>query len=185
MHDTRDLVRVSLFAALIAAMGLFPRLDIPLAGGVPITLQTLGVMLAGALLGPWRGVASVLLFLLLVAVGAPLLAGGRGGLGVFFSPAAGYLAGWMPGAFATGWLMQKPWPANLFARACVAALAGGVLVIHAVGFPYLAWKAGLSLGQAFIADLIFVPGDVLKALACAYVASLAGPRGVAPTGRPS
>jgi biotin transport system substrate-specific component len=172
MFDTRDIVRISLFAALIAAMGLFPRLDIPLAGGVPITLQTLGVMLAGALLGPWRGAVSVLLFLLLVAVGAPLLAGGRGGLGVFFGPTAGYLIGWVPGAYVTGWLMQKPWPGNLFLRVYVAAVVGGVLVIHAFGLFCLAWKVGMSLRQAVVADFIFVPGDILKALACAYVASI-------------
>lgn len=185
MFDTRDIVRVSLFAALIAAMGLLPRLDIPLAGGVPITLQTLGVMLAGALLGPWRGAASVLLFLFLLALGAPLLAGGRGGLGVFFGPTAGYLVGWIPGVYVTGWLMQKTWPGNLFLRAYVAALVGGVLVIHAVGFSYLAWKVGMSLRQALVADFVFVPGDILKALACAYVVHIAGRRGLNARKQPS
>ena len=59
---TSSLVRVALFAALIAVLGLIPRIDIPFAAGVPITAQTLGVMLAGLLLGPRLGAIAVLLF---------------------------------------------------------------------------------------------------------------------------
>ena len=61
----------SLFAALLAVLGLIPKIDLPL--GVPITLQTLGVMLAGCLLGPKRALQALLLFLLAVALGLPLL----------------------------------------------------------------------------------------------------------------
>ena len=68
---------VSLFAALIAVFGLIPKIDLPL--GVPITLQTLGVMLAGCMLGPKRALQALLLFLAAVAIGLPLLSGGRGG----------------------------------------------------------------------------------------------------------
>ena len=71
---------VSLFAALIAVFGLIPKIDLPL--GVPITLQTLGVMLAGCMLGPKRALQALLLFLAAVAIGLPLLSGGRGGIGV-------------------------------------------------------------------------------------------------------
>ena len=77
----RSMAQVSLFAALMAVMGLIPKIDLPL--GVPITIQSLGVMLAGVMLGPWRGLQSMLLFLAAVAVGLPLLSGGRGGIGVF------------------------------------------------------------------------------------------------------
>ena len=77
---TRDLVRIALFAAVIGALGLLPKFDLPLAGGVPITAQSLGVMLAGIFLGPRNGALAVLLFLFVVALGVPLLAGGRGGL---------------------------------------------------------------------------------------------------------
>jgi len=80
----QDLVRISLFAALIAVLGLIPKLDLPFTAGVPITAQTLGVMLAGLILGARNGALAVLLFLFVVALGAPVLSGGRGGLGVFF-----------------------------------------------------------------------------------------------------
>ena len=74
----RNMTRIALFAALIAALGLIPSLT--LAFGVPITAQSMGVMLAGAILGAKRGALAVLLFMALVALGLPLLAGGRGGL---------------------------------------------------------------------------------------------------------
>ena len=78
---------VALFAALMAAFGLIPKIDLPL--GVPITAQTMGVMLAGCMLGAAMGFQALLLFLAAVALGLPLLSGGRGGMGVFFLPSAG------------------------------------------------------------------------------------------------
>ncbi len=98
--DATDLARVAVFAALIVVLGL-PG-SFPVFGGVPITAQTLGVMLAGAVLGPWLGALSVTVVLALTAAGLPLLAGGRGGLGVFFGPSAGYALGWILGAIVVG-----------------------------------------------------------------------------------
>ena len=85
----RNLTLVALFAALIAALALIPKFS--LGFGVPITAQTLGVMLCGTVLGAKRGTLAVLLFLVLVAIGLPLLAGGRGGLGSFMLPSSGFL----------------------------------------------------------------------------------------------
>ncbi len=102
---TRDISHVALMAAVIVALGLVPA--IPLAAGVPITLQSMGVMLAGLVLGPKRGAAAVLVVVALVALGLPVLSGGRGGLGVFAGKTTGFLAGWLVGAFVTGWLAQR------------------------------------------------------------------------------
>ena len=74
--ETRDVVFIALFAAILAALATFPPITLPLIG-VPITAQTLGVMLAGGVIGAVRGGLSIVLFLLLVAIGLPLLAGGR------------------------------------------------------------------------------------------------------------
>ena len=101
----RNLTLVALFAALIAALGLIPQLT--LAFGVPITAQSLGVMLCGTVLGARRGALAVLLFVLLVALGLPLLAGGRGGLGVFASPTAGFVVGFPFAAFITGLIVEN------------------------------------------------------------------------------
>ena len=101
----KNVALIALFAAVIAALGLIPK--ITLGFGVPITAQTLGVMLCGTVLGARRGTLSVLLFLLLVAIGLPLLSGGRGGLGAFATPSAGFLLGWPIGAFVTGLIVEK------------------------------------------------------------------------------
>jgi len=101
----RNVVYIALFAALIAALGLLPTFF--LASGIPITAQSLGVMLCGTILGAKRGALAVVLFLVLVAVGLPLLAGGRGGLGVFTTPWAGFLFGFPIAAFLRA-LSLKP-----------------------------------------------------------------------------
>ncbi|MCD2511394.1 biotin transporter BioY [Comamonas endophytica] len=169
-RQSESMALVGLFAALIAVMGLIPKIDLPL--GVPITLQTLGVMMAGCLLGPWRGLQAILLFLVAVAAGLPLLAGGRGGLGVFMAPTTGYLIGWIPAAFTTGLLMAllpKATALRAAASAFVASVLGGVLVLHAFGIAGLVLVAKIPLMQAFWGDLLFVPGDMLKCVLCALV----------------
>ena len=81
--NTKDIVYISLFAAIMAALGVFPPLTIP-AIGVPITAQSMGVMLAGGILRSktWRPFAGFI-HGIGCRIGLPLLAGGRGGLGVF------------------------------------------------------------------------------------------------------
>ena len=165
MTDYKSLARVALFAALIAVLGLIPKLDIPIAAGVPITAQTLGVMLAGLLLGPRHGLLAVLLFMFAVALGAPVLSGGRGGLGVFFGPTVGFLAGWVAGAWVCGWAYQRVHSALL------ACWLGGIGVVYAFGMLGLALISGLSPSQAALATLVFLPGDILKSLLAAWVVS--------------
>ena len=169
-HQSESMALVGLFAALIAVMGLIPKIDLPI--GVPITLQTLGVMMAGCLLGPWRALQAILLFLVAVAAGLPLLAGGRGGLGVFMAPTTGYLIGWTAAAFTTGLLMAllpKATPLRAAGSAFVASVVGGVLVLHSFGIAGLVLIAKIPLTQAFWGDLVFVPGDLAKAVLVAIV----------------
>lgn len=157
----------ALFAALMAVLGLIPKIDLPL--GVPITMQTLGVMLAGCLLGPKRALQALLLFLLAVALGLPLLSGGRGGLGVFMAPASGYLLAWPVGAYVTGWVMAwltqrhtQPTPTWSAVHAFMASALGGLLVVHVCGVIGLVNIANLSWSQALWGTLVFVPGDLIK-----------------------
>lgn len=162
--------RVALFAALIAALGLVPQITLPFAGGVPITAQTMGLMLAGLILGPWRGVAAVLVFLAVVALGAPLLAGGRGGLGVFVGPTVGFLVGFPVATIVVGlaWRALSP-RMGPTASGVLASLTGGMLVLYAFGVPGLALVTGMSLTQAAAVVVVFIPGDILKAVIAAYV----------------
>lgn len=160
----RDAAHIALFAAMIAALGLVPQ--ITLAFGVPITAQTLGVMLAGAVLGARRGAMAAGVFILLIALGLPLLAGGRGGLGVFASPTAGFALGFPVAAFATGLFVERVRlrPAGLAAG--LGAVFGGIAVLYLMGAAGLALVSGKPLGQAFALVSVFIPGDLLKAAIC-------------------
>jgi biotin transport system substrate-specific component len=172
---TRDLVLASLFAAIIVVLGLLPPIPVGLIP-VPIHAQSMGVMLAGVVLGAKRGTTAVLIFLLLAAIGLPVLSGGRGGLGVFVAPPAGYLVGFVFAAFVTGWISEriiKREQSGLgqIASFFVAAAIGGILVDHLTGVLWLAYgPTNLGLTNAFLGTLAFVPGDVVKAV----VVALAG-----------
>jgi biotin transport system substrate-specific component len=166
---TRDLAYVALFAALTAVLGLLPAVPVP-AVPVPITAQTLGVMLAGAVLGARRGFLALLLFLLVVAIGLPVLAGGRGGLSVFAGPSAGFLYSWPVAALVTGLLTEALWRRFNLAWALVATLVGGIGVVYAIGIPFISVFSDTPLPVAFTGSLVFVPGDVVKAVVAAVVA---------------
>lgn len=168
----QDLARIALFAAFIAVLGLVPRIDLPFAAGVPITAQTFGVMLAGLVLGPRNAVMSVLLFLFVVALGAPVLSGGRGGLGVFFGPTAGFLLGWIFGAAACAALYRfllRVMPQRIFLSALLACWVGGILAIYPLGVSGLIALTGLTPRAAWIAVLVFVPGDLIKGVIAAWI----------------
>lgn len=158
----RGIAQMAMFAALVAVLGQMPA--VPMGFGVPITLQTLGVMLAGAVLGPWRGAGSMLLLHTLVAAGLPLMAHGSGGLGVYAGPTAGFALGWIPGAMVVGLIVQARWPLAWW-RTVLGTLFGGILVIYAFGLPVMAFQMGLSLDQALLANAAFLPGDLAKAAA--------------------
>lgn len=170
---TRDLGFVALFAALIVALGMIPAVPIP-ALPVPITPQSLGVMLAGLILGPKRGALAVVVLVVLVAIGLPVLSGGRGGLGVLVGPSAGYLYGYVLGAFVAGLIAAKldtedKSRAARIAGLLAAAIVGGIVCVYAGGIPWLAFFTGLGLPKAAIGSLAFVPGDLVKAVIAALV----------------
>ena len=159
---------------MIAAMGLLPPITLGIIP-VPITLQTLGVMLAGALLGPWRGSLASLVVVVLSLAGLPLLAGGRGGLGVLFGPTGGYLIGWIFGSLVIGalfkyWVLRNENKVARFMSGLASALVGGIVVIYLFGVPWTAAVTGLDLGTSLLGSLGFLPGDVLKAVVATLVA---------------
>lgn len=166
----RELAQVAVFAALIAALGIPGAITIGTAG-VPITFQTLGVMLAGAILGARKGFAAVLLLIVLAAIGLPLLSGGRGGLGIFVSPSTGYLLGWLLGVLVIGWGTSKLLPRYRLLPALGVTALGGIIAIYLVGVPWMAVVLGLDLGQALLTGaVVFLPGDILKVIVTVLVA---------------
>lgn len=163
------LALVAVFVGIIAALGLIPAIAVP-GAMVPITLQSLGVMLAGAVLGPWRGTAAVLVFLLLVALGLPLLAGGRGGLGVFAGPSAGFLFGFPVAALVIGWLTVRFNAARSLPKGIAVNVLGGIVVLYVFGIVGMSVIGRLPLVKAAAISAFFLPGDLAKAVVTALVA---------------
>ena len=166
--SVRDLARIAIFAAIIAVLGL-PG-SIPLGAGLaPITAQTLGVMLAGAVLGAWRGAAAVAVFELLVLAGLPLLSGGRGGVAVFAGPTVGYLIGWIVGAFVIGLIVNAAAGSLKIWRLVVGLVAGGIVVVYAFGIPVFAAISGYPLAAVAQGNLVFLVGDSIKVVVAALI----------------
>ncbi|MDS9466670.1 biotin transporter BioY [Paracoccus sp. MBLB3053] len=157
----RNVAQIALFAALIAALGLVPK--ITLAFGVPVTAQSMGVMLAGAVLGAKRGFLSMLLFVILVVIGLPLLAGGRGGLGTLMAPTAGFLIGFPFAAYVTGLFVEHVGIRPNGLRAAIGSVLGGIVVLYAFGVVGMSIGLGKSIIECLGLVTAFVPGDLLKA----------------------
>jgi biotin transport system substrate-specific component len=169
---TTDLALIAGFAALISACAYVGA--IPVGGaGVPITLQTFGVMLAGCVLGPVRGFLAVSLYLLLGAIGLPVFAEHSSGLGVFSGPSAGYLIAFPLAAALGGFLVEYVAREHRTRAIWVffCSLAGSVLVIHPLGILGMKLYLDASWHEAFTYDTPFWIGDLLKTTVVALVAA--------------
>lgn len=160
-----------LIAAGTALLTLSAKINVPLPY-VPMTMQTLAVLMIGAAYGSRLGLVTLLAYLVEGAMGLPVFAGPVGGFGVFAGPTAGYLAGFVIAAAATGWLCE-----NGFGRSPVrvfVAMAVGHIIILACGFAWLAVAMNLGAERAwFVGVLPFIAGSVVKnALATLLVVGL-------------
>ena len=151
-----DAVLVVLFSAFVA---LTAQVEIPL-WPVPLTLQTLGVLFTGAVLGSRRGALALLLYLTEGALGLPVFAGGASGVGYMLGPTGGYLVGFVVAAGVVGWLAQRGWDRRLV-WAAVAMVIGNV-IIYACGVAWLAVFLGDLWGALVKGMLLFVVGDLIK-----------------------
>lgn len=165
---TRDLAQIAVFAALIVVLGLPGQISIGSAG-VPITLQTLGVMLAGALLG-WRKGALSVVTVIVIGLALPVLAGGRTTLTSLAGPTAGFLVGWIPAVIVIGLLTALMMPRYRLIPGLLITILGGIVVIYAVGVAGMLLRTDLTLGAALAANGVFLPGDLAKAVVTAMVA---------------
>jgi biotin transport system substrate-specific component len=140
---------------------------------VPLTLQTLAVLLSGALLGARRGLLAQVLYLVEGAAGLPVFAGGAAGPLVLCGPSAGYLLAFPAAAAVTGALVRVGWGRH-FATA-LAAVAVGTGLILLAGVAVLAHF--VPAGRLLVAGVLtFLPGDILKALVGAAVVAAASAR---------
>ena len=163
----REMTLAALFGAATAA-GAYLIIPLP---PVPITLQTLVLCVAAALLGARLGALSQVVYLILGLIGLPVFAGGKAGLGVLFGPTGGYLIGFVLGAWLIGKLVaaRPHWGFWWL----VVAMSVGHLLIYALGTARLAWVADLSWQKAVMVGAVpFLPGDALKIAAAAWLARM-------------
>ncbi|MFI2562843.1 biotin transporter BioY [Paenarthrobacter sp. NPDC018779] len=167
-----DLGLIAVFAALVAASSIVPGIPVG-ALGVPITLVTLTVMLSGLVLGAGRGFAAVGLYVLLGLAGLPIFSGGRSGLGILATPSAGYIIAFPLAAAATGALAAVIIRKTVRFRALllfVATMVSSVVIIHGLGVLGMMVNGKLDFTKAFIADLPYYPGDILKNVLAVLIA---------------
>lgn len=169
---TRDMVLISMFAALIA-VGAFIKIPI---GPVPITLQLLFTTLAGVLLGWKRGALSALIYLIIGLIGFPIFTGG-GGINYIVNPTFGFLVAFIFGTALTGYLTEKMKKLSIIKL--FAACYSGLGVIYVIGVSYFYFIMNFYLGKQvsvmsaiMTCFVVFIPGDICKCL----VTSLAGVR---------
>ena len=151
---------VVLIALGTALMTLSAKVNLPLPY-VPMTLQTLVVLMIGAAYG-WRlGSATMIAYLAEGALGAPVFAGPVGGIAPLVGPTAGYLFGFIAAAFVTGWLAERGWDRSVMLL--FAAMAVGHIVILAAGFGWLAFGLGLGIAKAWQVGIVpFIAASLVK-----------------------
>ncbi|WP_074381070.1 biotin transporter BioY [Bartonella doshiae] len=168
--NTKDLTYIALFAAIYAVLGFFPPIFLPFLLGVPITAQSMGPMLAGSILGAKRGALASLLFLVLVAIGLPLLPGGRGGISVFTGVTGGYLISFPFAAFFIGFMVELFWQRLNFITLFVINTVGGIGIVYAFGIPWMAYITKVSLLKALTVSSGFMIGGFVKVFIASFIA---------------
>lgn len=171
LSDTRNMVLCAMCAAITCVLA---PLSIPLAGGVPVSLATFAVMLAGVLLGGTPGAVSQLIYVLLGAVGLPVFAGWTGGLGNVLGMTGGYIIGYIPLAWLTGLIYKKhaasPNKAEKYGFMIAGMLAGNI-ALYVLGTAWFMFVTGMGLGESLAACVIpFIPGDFIKMAAVMIIA---------------
>lgn len=168
-----DVALIATLAAFIAVCAVLPSITLP-GMVVPITLQTFGVMLAGVLLGARRGALAVLLYIAVGLAGLPVFSQGTGGLAMLGKPSLGYLLAFPLAAALAGFLVTRA--RNLPARTLPfavfgAAMAGSLIFTHPIGIAVMGARLGMSAPEAIATGAVFLPGDVIKNVLVAVVAS--------------
>jgi biotin transport system substrate-specific component len=157
-----DAVLVVAGAALVTVLA---QVVIPLQP-VPITGQTLAVLLVGSTLGSVRGALSMVLYAALGLIGLPVYSDGSHGASVLFGVTGGYIIGFILSAALVGWLAERQWDRKILKA--LATFAAGSLAVFAIGLPWLAVVAQLNLQQTLEGGFYpFIFGGIIKAVIAA------------------
>jgi biotin transport system substrate-specific component len=158
------MVYASMFGAATAA-GAYIIVPVP---PVPVTMQTLFLSLAGLIIGARLAAMSQLIYVIIGAMGLPVFAGGKAGLGILIGPTGGYLLGFIAGAYVIGKLVELRPTAGM--AWLVSSMAAGTLIIYLFGVVQLCVVAQLSVSKAVaVGALPFLPGDAVKIALAAFI----------------
>jgi biotin transport system substrate-specific component len=156
-----------------AVVALLAQVEIPL-WPVPITGQTLGVIVVGAALGAWRGAAALTTYMLVGLAGLPVFAGFTGTLAAVGKPSFGFVIGFIVSAFVAGWFAERAWdrrPALAF-----IGFAAASIVPFLFGIPYMAFILNVVMGLDYsfaglleVGLLPFILGGLIKAALAAAI----------------
>jgi biotin transport system substrate-specific component len=144
----------------VALLAVSAKINLPLPY-VPMTLQTLVVLMIGAVYG-WRlGTLTIIAYLAVGALGLPVFAGPVGGLKPLTGATAGFLSGFVVAAFITGWFSERGWDRSMVRLFVVMAI--GHIVIMAMGFAWLAYGMKLGAEKAWLVGVMpFLAGALVK-----------------------
>lgn len=166
---TLDITQIGMFTAL-TAIGAF--ISIPV-GPVPITLQSLFVLLSGIILGSKKAALSQIAYILLGLIGLPIFAGFTGGFQTMLKPSFGFLIGFVVAAYVAGKLTENE---KITTRSLTLAVLASTVLMYAIGIPYMYYILNVMLAKNFsimqvlnMGMLMFIPGDTLKAVIAVFV----------------
>lgn len=146
-------------AFFTAVMAVFSQIIIPIQP-VPISMGSMAALMAGAILGKKYGALSMILYILLGAVGLPVFAAARSGLPVIFGPGGGFIAGYVLMAFFVGWIAEKY---GYRLQVMIPAMAGGTLICYACGLAWFMVLTKTGLWAALTMCVFpFIIGDIVK-----------------------
>jgi biotin transport system substrate-specific component len=155
---------ISYSAAFIGLITLGSWISIPFVP-VPLTLQTMFVLLAGTVMKR-SAVIPVGSYLLLGMLGLPLFHNGLSGIGVLLGPTGGYLIGFLPAAFITGIVYETD-----SSKIRITGLVGSIAVIYTCGIVWLCGSTGVNIATGVLIGMVpFIPGDILKVSAAYLIA---------------
>ena len=165
---TLDLTQIGMFAAL-TAIGAF--ITIPV-GPVPITLQSLFVLLSGIILGSRKAMLSQVAYIMLGLIGLPIFSGFSGGFQHILKPSFGFLIGFVAAAYVAGKFTEKE---KTF-RSFILAVFSATVVMYIIGLPYMYYILNIMLAKNFsimqvlnMGMFMFIPADTLKAVIAVFV----------------
>ena len=164
LFTVKNMCYVGLFTAVIAIMA---QISIPMPLGVPMTMQTFAITLAAIILGAKLSTISSLIYILLGAIGLPVLAGFSGGISKFVGPTGGFLISFPIMAFIIGYAVDHR---SAFKGAFVVGLIAGTVVNYIVGIAMFCILTQSSVAVGFTACVLpFIPTAIIKAILAALI----------------